>query len=515
MTNESPTRMPAGAVAIIGAGPGGLAAAAWLLRHGFEPVIFEAAHRLGGQWNISSPMSGAWPGMRTNTSRVLTAFSDLDHAPGTAVYPTQPEVLDYLHRYAEQAGIATRIRLSTRVEKLSRDRAGEGWLVQSRRGGTARLEHFARAVVATGRYTMPQVPEVPGLASFTGAGGAMHSMAYGGPAAYRDRSVLVAGCSISALEIASELALAGAARVTVAYRRQRYIFQKLLAGVPTDHIAFTRFAALAGAALPPAMVGAGLKQLLLSRCGSPEQFGAPKPEEDIFAAGISQSQHFLALVAEGRIRPRPWISRIAGQEVTFADGATESVDAILFGTGYRLSLPFLAPEIVAALGVDDRHIDLHDHTFHPDLPGLAFIGLFDQVGPLFPVLELQARWLAYAWAGLVPPPSDSAMRAGLARCRARRGGPQEVPMHAMAVLFARHAQVEPDPAQWPALQRALLFGPLSPASFRLQGPDRRADAPARTAEAAAAFGCVTSPEMTPEEAAQWEAVRRAMVASAA
>jgi hypothetical protein len=28
--------------------------------------------------------------------------------------------------------------------------------------------------------------------------------------------------------------------------------------------------------------------------------------------------------------------------------------------------------------------------FHPDLKGLAFLGLFDLVGPFFPVLELQA-----------------------------------------------------------------------------------------------------------------------------
>ncbi|HEY1945159.1 MAG TPA: hypothetical protein VGH40_23845 [Roseiarcus sp.] len=57
--------------------------------------------------------------------------------------------------------------------------------------------------------------------------------------------MLVAGCSISALEIASDLA-PGAANVSVAMRRQRYVLQKLLAGVPADHVAFTRFAAQAG-----------------------------------------------------------------------------------------------------------------------------------------------------------------------------------------------------------------------------------------------------------------------------
>lgn len=507
MTTEDPIQMLPHEVAVIGAGPAGLAAATWLRRHGFTPVLFEAADQLGGQWNATSPLSGVWPGMRTNTSRILTAFSDLDHAPGTAVYPSQAEILDYLRRYADQAGIAGQIRVSTAVERLEHAPGGHGWIVRSRHAGTPRAEKFARVVVASGRFTAPFLPAVEGLGGFAGSGGAVHSQTYGGPTAHRDKAVLVAGCSISALEIASELALGGARRVVVASRRQRYVLQKLLAGVPADHVAFTRFAALAGSALPAEALAAGLRQLVVSSSGSPEQFGAPKPDANIFAAGLTQSQHFLPLVAEGRIHTRPWIGRISGTEVSFTDGTTETVDAILCATGYRLSLPFLSEAIAAALDVGDQHIDLHDHTFHPDLPGLAFIGMFDQVGPYFPVLELQARWLAYAWAGLVPAPTEGDLRGGLALCRAGRGGPQSIPMHVLATLFARRAGVEPEPDRHPLLRRALLFGPLSPASFRLQGPDLRADAASRTLNAAAAFGRLTSADMTAEEAGQWDAIQ--------
>lgn len=516
MSNETPITMPQRAVAIIGAGPAGLAAGAWLARQGFEPVLFEAADELGGQWNAASPMSGAWPSMHTNTSRVMTAFADLDHAPDTAAFPTQEEMLQYLRRYAAQARLLPRLRLGTRAEHLGRAEAGQGWILRSRGGGEVRIEHFARVVVATGRYNSPSMPDVPGVGSFAGEGGVSHGFDYGGPAAYRDLSVVVAGCSISALEIASELALAGARRVTVTLRRQRYVLQKLTGGAPTDHVAFTRFAALVGSVLPPAAVAEGLRHLVVSSAGSPEQAGAPQPDADIFAAGLTQSQHYLSLVAEGRIRVRPWISEVAGQRVGFADGSAEAdTDALIFGTGYRLSLPFLAPEISRALDLDDQHIDLHDHTFHPDLEGLAFLGLFDQAGPYFPVLELQARWLAYAWSGAVAPPSATAMREGLAACRARRGGSQMVPMHAMALLLARNAGVEPDPDHWPDLRRALLFGPLSPASFRLTGPDRRSDAAARTLADAARFGCVTTPVMTAEEAARWEKIRSLLQADAA
>ncbi|MCY1222346.1 hypothetical protein D9M72_344360 [compost metagenome] len=80
----------------------------------------------------------------------------------------------------------------------------------------------------------------------------------------------------------------------------------------------------------------------------------------------------------------------------------------------------------------------------------------------------------------------------------RERGQQPV-LHELAVSLARHAGVEPDLERWPHLERALLFGPLSPVSFRLQGTDRLEDAPARTRAAAEAFGAIRSSTFTPEE----------------
>ncbi|WP_210419578.1 NAD(P)-binding protein [Mycolicibacterium sp. ELW1] len=64
-------------VAVIGAGPAGLVVSRWLLSQGLEPSIFEQGPTLGGQWTAQPGRSGVWPGMHTNTSRILTAFSDL------------------------------------------------------------------------------------------------------------------------------------------------------------------------------------------------------------------------------------------------------------------------------------------------------------------------------------------------------------------------------------------------------------------------------------------------------
>jgi len=497
-------------VALIGAGPAGLVTARYLKSEGFHPVLYEQGDRVGGQWTGDARYSGVWPSMRTNTSRVMTAFSDLAYPPGTPVFPTNQAVCEYLERFADQFDLLPSIRLRTRVENIARTPDGTRWVVRSTDSdGTTRDETFGRVVVASGRYHKPMIPSVEGLDSFSGAGGVSHTFAYKYPDRYRGMRVVVAGCSISALEIASDLAMLGAARVTVTNRRQRYVLHKLLAGVPTEHMAFTRFAALAAECMPMEIVAAGLKDLVTRTSGSPEQFGAPKPVDNIFEAGLTQCQHYLPLVAEGRILTKPWIESVAGSTVLFADGSTEEADALIFGTGYDLDLPFFGPEVRRVLNLDARRMDLHAFTFHPDLPGLAFAGLFDLVGPYFPVLELQARWLAYLWGESVPEPTREEMAAGMEASRAQRGGPREIPMHAAALLFSRAAGVEPDASQWPELTRAIYFGPLSPVSFRLQGRDTHADAPHRMMEAAAAFCAIPTPELTAEQRLQLKALAKA------
>ncbi|WAC90242.1 flavin-containing monooxygenase [Mycobacterium sp. Aquia_213] len=489
-------------VAVIGAGPSGLVAARWLLQQGFEPTIFEQGPSLGGQWAGLEGRSGVWPSMHTNSSRTVTAFSDLAHTTDH-VYLSNREVLDYLHRYADTFGLTPRIRLGTRVELIRRDPAG--WVVTF--AGTD--QRFERVVVASGRFHAPAIPAVPGLETFSGPERAISTYHYRDGLTYRGKRVLVAGCAISALEIASEVAELGAARVVVTQRRQRYIAPKFTAGVPSDHRLYTRYGALATERLAAADVDQMLKEIVVGAAGSPAQYGAPAPDPLFSTAGLTLSQHYLPLVAEGRISVRPWMKSVAGPTVTFADGHAEEFDGIVFGTGYQLCLPFLTDDIQAILDVDAVHMDADRYTFHPDLPGLAFMGLWDQSGGYFVPLELQARWIAYTWGGAIPAISVSGQRSAIDAYRASRGTPQKTRMDLAALIFARAAGVEPSLDNWPQLRRALLFGPLAPSCFRLEGPDALPDAAERFARDAARFGAITSIDMTEREQSQWSQVQAA------
>lgn len=475
---------------MIGAGPGGLVTARWLTAQGFAPTLFEQGSTLGGQWTGQPGRSGVWPGMHTNTSRVLTAFSDVEPMVDT-VFPANQDVLRYLHRYADTFGLTAHIRFDTPVQELSR--AGDGWLISTPRD----TEIFDRVVVATGRFQAPVIPAIDGLGTFTGS--VSTTFDFRDPARYTGRRVLVAGCAVSALEIAAELAHHGAARVVLTQRRQRYVLPKFAAGVPSDHRIFTRYGVFASEVLPPAEVDRQLKQIVLEAGGSPEQYGAPAPDPSLFAAGVTLSQHYLPLVAEGRIEVRPWIDRVAGSTVTFTDGRAEHFEAAVFGTGFRLHMPFLSDEIRRVLDIDDVHLDADRHTFHPALPGLAFVGMWDQSGGYFVPLELQARWIAYTWGGTVPASDADEQWRAIRTYRTRRGLAQKTRMNLAAVTFARAAGVEPRLDRWPDLRRALLFGPLAPSCFRLDGPDALPEAAARFAGDAAAFGAITSNTLTAEE----------------
>jgi len=346
-------------------------------------------------------------------------------------------------------------------------------------------------------------PNRSGLDTFAGSAGVASTYTYRGPEPYVGKRVLVAGGAISALEIAAELAQLGAGRVVVTQRRQRYVLPKFAAGVPSDHRIFTRYGTIANEHVPAAEVDRQLKEIVVEAGGSPERYGAPTPDPSLFAAGVTLSQQYLPLVAEGLITVRPWIESVANTAVTFADANAEEFDGIVFGTGFDLHLPFLSEDIRAILDLDAVHRDTDRHTFHPDLPGLAFVGMWDQSGGYFVPLELQAWWIAYAWGGAMPAPSVAVQRSSIDAYRARRGMPQKTRMNLVALTFARAAGIEPNLRNWPKLHRALLFGPLAPSCFRMEGPDALADAATRFARDAAAFGAITSNELTRREESYW------------
>jgi len=462
--------------AVIGAGPGGLVTARYLKSQGFLPVMFESHRELGGQWNNENRNSGVWPLMRTNTARMVTRFSDLDYPENVAVFPRNTEVLAYLQQYAAQFDLLTHAHLSCTITGLQRDPSGGYQLTWTDAMGQQITEHFPRVVVASGRYNDPVIPYIAGLDSFGGELGAIHAFHYKNPESYRDKKVLVAGGSISALEIASDLAMLGARSVTLTSRRQRWVVPKMIAGTPIESYSLTRAGTLNDERRTDTENAAAQLAFLRRYAGDPARYGAPAPHPDVRRAGVTGSQHFLNLVAEDRIACRPWIDRVDDRSVTFIDGTSAEFDAMIIGTGFRLNLPYLSDEIATIVEADEKSIMLADFTFHPDLDGLGFIGLWPLSGPYPVPLEQQARYLAYTWGGAIPQRTKLQLAAALEDCRVNNPHLGYQRQNDMAIRFARLAGTDPEGAADPEVAALTEPNAVTSMTFRIAGVDALDDA---------------------------------------
>lgn len=428
---------------MIGAGPGGLVAAKHALEAGFDPTVFEASDDLGGQWNSRAAHSGVWPGMHTNTSRAMTAFSDFPAPADFPLHPAAEQVHQYLRDYATHFALLERIRFGARVEHIE-----SGWRVDG--------EPFDAVIVASGRFRKPLLPPI--AASF--AGELLHAFDYPGASAFENQRMLVYGNGISGLEIASDLA--PFARVVSAFRKPRYVIQKVVDGVSSDWQWYTYFGALQRRLLPRDVFGRWLRDRVLRVAGDPASFGAPAPNADILVAGLSLCQDYLQQIRDGSISCRPEVTDIRGRTVTFTDGTAEEFDALICATGYQLDLPYLPDDVHRVLG---PQFALYCRTVHPDLPTLGVVGQFLAQGPYFPLLELQARWIVSLWDDRCPPPPDALTRETL-----RAPAPALEPHNMLATAIADELGVAPDVAERPDLAEPLVFGPLLPARYRLDGP---------------------------------------------
>ncbi|XP_059654252.1 flavin-containing monooxygenase FMO GS-OX-like 3 [Cornus florida] len=96
--------------------------------------------------------------------------------------------------------------------------------------------------------------------------------------------------------------------------------------------------------------------------------------------------------------------------VAFEDGCPVKADVIFHCTGYKYRVPFLKTNGIVT--IDDKRVGpLYKHVFPPQLaPWLSFVGIPTKV-IVFPMLELQCKWIAHVLSSKVSLPSKEEMLA--------------------------------------------------------------------------------------------------------
>jgi dimethylaniline monooxygenase (N-oxide forming) len=256
-------------------------------------------------------------------------------------------------------------------------------------------------VIANGHHWDPAYPDPALPGRFDGI--VMHSHDYVSPTephALSEKRVVVVGIGNSAVDIASELAIAGAG-VVLSVRRGAWVLPKFIFGRPIDQ---------------PGIIPERLSDSAKTRIaelwyrllvGEPGPYGLPAPDHRLGHAHPTLSDDLLPLLRDGKIRPRPAIAHFAERRVTFTDGSAVDADAVIYCTGYHVTFPFFDPSFVAA---PNNELALFLRCFHLEHPGLMFAGLAQPLGAIMPLVEAQGRLFARYLSGEYELPDPAEMR---------------------------------------------------------------------------------------------------------
>ena len=338
-------------------------------------------------------LSAAYRSLTTNTSRLRTEFCDFPMPRDWPHYPRHDQILAYLEAYVDRFGFREHIVFDATIEHAE-PRADGRWEL----GFAAGSRTFDALIVANGHHWAPRFPDPPIPGEFGGT--TMHGRDFVDAAPFDDKRVAVVGMGNSAMDIAVDCSFV-AKNTFLVGRRGVHVIPKTLFGRASDEIRRHR--------RWPFRLRQSITRVLTRRqVGDQARYGLPKPDHAILTAHPTLSDDVFPRLAAGAIVPKPAILAFEGSRARFTDGTSETLDAVIYCTGYEYAYPFFAPEFAAAL---DATISLFRRVFPVGISNLTFVGAATAVGSIFPLAEAQSEWIAEFLRGRYALPTDERMRA--------------------------------------------------------------------------------------------------------
>jgi cation diffusion facilitator CzcD-associated flavoprotein CzcO len=341
-------------VAIIGSGFGGLGAAIRLKQQGFEDfIIFERASDVGGTWRDNT-----YPGCACDVESHLYSFSFAPNPEWTHSFSPQPEIWAYLKRCARDFGLLPHIRFQHEVREAAWEEDAQSWRIETSQGSfTASV-----LVMAAGALSEPRLPQLPGLETFQGK--VFHSARWEHDYDLTERRVAVVGTGASAIQFVpeiqpqvSKLHIFQRTPPWIVPRRDRRLSER-------ERRLFRRFPAAQRAArasiyLFRELFLLGFRHLWLA--GQIEKLARRHLERQVtdpvlrakllpdYAIGCKRilisNNYFPSLMRSNVEVITEGIAEVRASSIVDRSGVERAVDAIIFGTGFRVTDPPLAAHI--------------------------------------------------------------------------------------------------------------------------------------------------------------------------
>ncbi|MBC7644657.1 MAG: NAD(P)/FAD-dependent oxidoreductase [Thermoleophilia bacterium] len=345
-------------IAIVGSGFAGLGMAMRLRRAGIDDfVVLERGDDIGGTWRENT-----YPGCACDVSSHLYSFSFAPNPDWSHTFSPQPEILEYLRRCARDFGVTPHLRLNCELLEARWSEQDQQWLLDTSQG-----ELRAQVlIVGMGPLNEPAIPDIEGLDTF--AGPIVHTGRWRDAPDLAGKRVAVIGTGASAIQVVPGLQpdverltlfqrtpawiLPHRDRPTLRLERWLYrhipITQRLVRALAYGvrevlSIGFTHEPRL----LCPVQRMAS--QNLQDQVSDPELRQRLTPNFQIGCKRILMSDSFYPALQQPNVKlVTDRIVRIDETAIVTETGARHELDAIVLGTGFRVTDTPMASRVVGA-----------------------------------------------------------------------------------------------------------------------------------------------------------------------
>jgi cation diffusion facilitator CzcD-associated flavoprotein CzcO len=332
-------------VAIIGTGFAGLGMAIRLKQAGIEDfVVLERAGDVGGTWRDNT-----YPGCQCDVPSHLYSFSFAPNPEWSRTFSHQGEIWDYLRDCAERHGVTPHLRFDHEVLEAAWDDDAGRWRLE-----TAGGDLTADVVVSgTGALSEPSIPALPGLEDFEGA--AFHSAEWDHDYDLAGKRVAVIGTGASAIQFVPHIqpqveslhlfqrtppwVLPHNDRPISDGERRAYRRLPLLQRLMRSAIYWARETFVLNFVNPriaklPELIG---RRHLRQQVPDPELRRKLTPSYTFGCKrALLSNDYYPALTRPNVEVVTDGIAEVRANSVVAADGTEREVDAIIFGTGFRV-----------------------------------------------------------------------------------------------------------------------------------------------------------------------------------
>jgi cation diffusion facilitator CzcD-associated flavoprotein CzcO len=377
-------------IAIIGAGFGGLGTAIRLRQRGVADfVIFERAGDVGGTWRDNT-----YPGCACDVQSHLYSFSFAPNPDWTHNFSRQPEIWDYLRRCARDFGVLPHVRFNHEVGDAAWDGHSRRWRIETSRGTYT----AGSLVLASGALSEPALPDLPGLATFRGK--VFHSARWDHDYDLGGRRVAVVGTGASAVQFVPEIQ-PRVAKLDVYQRTPPWVMPRRDRALgPAKRAFYRRFPAAQRAVRALVYLFRELFLVCFRHLGLARQIervarrhlerSVPDarlrtrltPGYRIGCKRILISNDYLPAIARPNVEVvTEGITEVRAHSIVDCAGVERSADAIIFGTGFRVTAPPLARRIRGRGGRTLSEVWAGSPRAHAGTTVAGFPNLFILMGP--------------------------------------------------------------------------------------------------------------------------------------